>query len=53
MDIGVFRGIVTGVLLLLFLGLIGWAWSRKRKSGFDAAAREPLNDGAPPQERRP
>ena len=39
-----FRGIVTGVLLVLFLCLIGWAWSRKRARQFDAAARAPLED---------
>jgi cytochrome c oxidase cbb3-type subunit 4 len=44
MDINTFRGIVTGVLLVLFLCLIGWAWSRKRASAFEAAARAPLEE---------
>jgi cytochrome c oxidase cbb3-type subunit 4 len=44
MDINTFRGLVTGVLLLLFLCLIGWAWSRKRAPSFEAAARAPLED---------
>ena len=44
MTMGVFRGIVTGVLLVLFLWLIGWAWSRKRSEVFDAAARTPLEE---------
>jgi cytochrome c oxidase cbb3-type subunit 4 len=48
MDIGVFRGIVTGILLVSFLWLVAWAWSRARQPAFDAAAREPLDeDGAP------
>ncbi len=47
MDIGVFRGIVTGVLLVLFLWLIAWAWSKRRKEKFDAAARLPLEDKDP------
>ena len=49
MDINTFRGIVTGVLLVLFLWLIAWAWSKARKPAFDAAARAPLEDedGAP------
>jgi cytochrome c oxidase cbb3-type subunit 4 len=47
MDIGVFRGLVTGVLLGLFVGLVIWAWSRKRQSDFDAAARQPLEDEGP------
>jgi cytochrome c oxidase cbb3-type subunit IV len=46
MDIGVFRGIVTGVLLVLFISLVVWAWSRKRAPGFDAAARLPLEGEA-------
>jgi cytochrome c oxidase cbb3-type subunit IV len=44
MDINVFRGIVTGLLLVLFCWLVVWAWSRKRTSAFDAAARLPLED---------
>jgi cytochrome c oxidase cbb3-type subunit 4 len=44
MDINVFRGIVTGVLLGLFIWMVIWAWSSQRKSGFDAAARLPLED---------
>jgi len=44
MDIGVFRGIVTGALLVLFLWLIAWAWSKARRPAFDAAARMPLED---------
>jgi cytochrome c oxidase cbb3-type subunit 4 len=47
MDIGTFRGIVTGVLLVLFLWLIGWAWSRKRAAAFKAAARAPLEEDPP------
>jgi cytochrome c oxidase cbb3-type subunit IV len=49
MDINTFRGIVTGVLLVLFLALIGWAWSKARRADFDAAARLPLED----EERAP
>jgi cytochrome c oxidase cbb3-type subunit 4 len=41
---GTFRGIVTGVLLVLFCWLVVWAWSRNRKSDFEAAARLPLED---------
>ena len=47
MDLGVFRGIITGVLLVLFIWLIGWAWSKSRKPMFDAAARMPLEDEGP------
>jgi cytochrome c oxidase cbb3-type subunit 4 len=47
MDIGVFRGLVTGVLLGLFVWLAIWSWSRKRRSTFDAAAQMPLDDDGP------
>jgi cytochrome c oxidase cbb3-type subunit 4 len=43
-DIGTFRGIVTAVLMVLFIGLIVWAYGRKRKKGFDEAARLPLDE---------
>ncbi len=46
MDLGVIRGIITGVLLVLFVWLVAWAWSRARKPEFDAAARLPLEEDA-------
>jgi cytochrome c oxidase cbb3-type subunit 4 len=36
-------GIVTAVLMLLFLAIWTWAWSPRRKRDFDAAARLPLD----------
>jgi len=47
MSIGLFRGIVTGVLLVLFVWLIAWAWSKSRKKAFDEAARAPLEEDKP------
>ena len=44
MDINTFRGIVTGVLLVLFVSLIAWAWSKSRRADFEAAARLPLEE---------
>jgi cytochrome c oxidase cbb3-type subunit 4 len=37
-------GIVSGVLLVLFLAGWAWAWSPRRKAEFDAAAQLPLED---------
>ncbi|TBR09846.1 MAG: cbb3-type cytochrome c oxidase subunit 3 [Lysobacter sp.] len=37
-------GIVTAILLALFLAGWVWAWRPARKPEFDAAARLPLND---------
>jgi len=39
-------GIVTSILLLLFICGWIWAWSPKRKREFDAAARLPLTEDA-------
>jgi cytochrome c oxidase cbb3-type subunit IV len=44
MDLGMFRGLITGTLLVLFIALVVWAWSRSRREQFDAAARLPLED---------
>ena len=53
MDIGVFRGIVTAVLMLAFIGLVFWAYSHRRREEFDAAAQLPLDDDEmPPAIRR-
>ena len=40
-------GIITAVLLVLFLIGWIWAWSPRRKRDFDAAARLPLDDQEP------
>ncbi|HMN21869.1 MAG TPA: cbb3-type cytochrome c oxidase subunit 3 [Ottowia sp.] len=42
MDINVLRGIITVVTLLVFLGIVAWAWSGRNKTRFDEAARLPF-----------
>ena len=37
-------GLITIVLLVLFLGAWIWAWNPRRKAEFDAAARLPLDE---------
>ena len=37
-------GIITAILLVAFLGLIGWAWSKRRKPDFSEAAKLPLEE---------
>jgi cytochrome c oxidase cbb3-type subunit 4 len=44
MSAGTLSGIVTAVLIVLFVGVWIWAYSKRRKSSFDAAARMPLED---------
>ena len=46
MDINDLRGLSTLFLLLSFLGLCFWAYSKKRKSYFDDAANLPFADEA-------
>ena len=44
MSSGTLSGIVTALLLVLFIGVCIWAYSSRRRSRFDAAARMPLED---------
>ena len=44
MDAASLHGWWTVVLLLAFVGIVVWAWSARRKTDFDAAARIPLED---------
>jgi len=50
MDINDLRSAVTVVSLLLFLGLVGWTCSRRRRGAFEDAAQLPFldSDAAPP-----
>ena len=43
MDINDLRVIVTVLALVAFLGIVFWAYSRKRKRDFDEAARLPFS----------
>jgi cytochrome c oxidase cbb3-type subunit 4 len=38
------RAIVTVVLLIVFLAIIAWAWSGKRRNRFEEAAQLPLEE---------
>jgi cytochrome c oxidase cbb3-type subunit IV len=42
MDINILREIATVVSLATFIGIIGWAWSRRNRDGFEEAARIPF-----------
>jgi cytochrome c oxidase cbb3-type subunit 4 len=44
MDVNDARAVVTVLSLILFLGIVIWAWSGRRRSGFDEAARLPFAD---------
>lgn len=52
---GTIRGIVTALLIVAFVGICIWAYSKRRKPQFDAAARLPLeedSDRAPSEKKR-
>jgi cytochrome c oxidase cbb3-type subunit 4 len=44
MTSGTLSGIVTSILILLFLGVWVWAFSSRRKEQFSKAARMPLEE---------
>ena len=45
-------GIITTILLLLFLAGWAWAWSPRRTRDFDEAARLPLDPDSPEENAR-
>jgi cytochrome c oxidase cbb3-type subunit IV len=44
MDMNIFRGVITGLLILFFVGLCIWAYSAKRKAFFEEAAWMAVED---------
>ncbi len=50
MDVNLMRSIWTAVLFAVFIGIVWWAWSGRRRADFEAAARLPLDDDAAEQE---
>ena len=41
MDVNDLRSLVTVISLLLFVCLVAWTWSRRRKAAFDEALTSP------------
>ena len=44
MDINTIRGLLTVVLMVAFIGVWIWAWSKRRKQDFDETAALPLEE---------
>jgi len=44
MAMSLFHSLWTIVLLVVFVGIVLWAWSGRRKQAFDEAAHMPLED---------
>lgn len=41
------HSIWTVVLVIIFIGIVAWAWSGRRKADFDEASRLVLDDDEP------
>ena len=52
MDMGLVRGLITAAILVLFIGISIWSFSRKRQSDFEAASKLPLGDDETPPAQR-
>jgi cytochrome c oxidase cbb3-type subunit 4 len=37
-------GLITALLIVIFCGIVGWAYSSRRKKEFERMARVPLDD---------
>ena len=44
MDFTLIQSVWTIVIMVAFLGIVVWAWSSKRKQGFDEAANIPFHE---------
>lgn len=44
---GTLNGLMTLLLMALFVGIVVWAWRAERKKSFDQAARMPLEEDKP------
>lgn len=42
MDINTLRSLTTVVSFVVFIGIVWWAWSRKRSADFEEAANLPF-----------
>lgn len=47
MDVNELRSIVTVILLVMFLVIVAWTYSKKRAASFDECAALPLQDDEP------
>ncbi len=48
MDVGVVQSALTVFFFVVFVGIVLWAWSGRRKRSFDEAARLPLDEDEAP-----
>jgi len=46
LSLGLIRGLLTLLLMLAFIGMVVYVYSRKNRATYDAAAAMPLEDGS-------
>ncbi|MDQ2070413.1 cbb3-type cytochrome oxidase subunit 3 [Natronospira bacteriovora] len=51
MTMETFFSLLTLLLLLIFIGIVAWAYSKRRKQDFEEAANLPLEDDKPAERR--
>jgi cytochrome c oxidase cbb3-type subunit 4 len=51
-DLNDVRSAVTVVSLLVFVGIVAWAWSTRRRADFSTAAQLPFADPAEQKDRK-
>ncbi len=44
MDLNDLRSLLTVLLLVVFVGIVAWAWSRRNREAFDEASRLPFQE---------
>ena len=44
MDAGLLHGLWTAAMIAVFVAIVAWAWSGRRKRDFEEAARLPLEE---------
>ncbi len=44
MNLNDLRSLLTVLLLVVFVGIVVWAWSRRNRAAFDEAARLPFQE---------
>lgn len=49
MDLHDIRALFTVIMFVMFIGIVLWAWSNKRRSAFDEAANLPLDEPEQPR----
>ena len=47
MDTGIIQAVWTIIVMVIFISIFLWAWSKRNKKSFDSASRIPMNDDDP------